>query len=209
MIFAFGDQRLDLDRCELRRGGDEVALQPQVFELLTYLLHNRHRVVSKDDLLHVIWDGRAVSDSAFTTRINAVRRAIGDDGASQRLVRTYTGKGFRFIAEVTELPGSASPISAATRSNAVLYREPCDGPSIAMMPLSNLSGDGALDYFVDGAVEEIATALSRIPRLTIITDLCTRGRRPSGGMHVGEDFGAQYLLTGAVRKSRHSLRVTI
>lgn len=210
MIFAFGDQILDLDRCELRRGPDVTELQPQVFELLAYLLRNRHRVISKDELLHAIWGGRAVSDSAFTTRINAVRRALGDDGASQRLIRTYTGKGFRFVGEVTELPGFSVPASATARGNAAFGSVSSNGPSLAVGPLFNLSSDSELDYFADGTIEEIVTALSRIPRLVVIADVRTRsGRRVRAGMPVGTDLGAQYLLTGSVRASRHRLRVTV
>lgn len=211
MIFAFGDHTLDLDRRELRRGAEVVELQPQVFELLTYLLRNRHRVVSKNDLLHAIWGDRAVSDSAFTTRINAVRRALGDDGATQRWVRTYTGKGFRFVGEATEL-ANFDRLTDATLAwcDAVPRPASYDGPSIAVMPLSNLSSDRELNYFADGAVEEITTGLSRISRLTVIADPRRRSRRRTvGGMQVGAGVGAQYLLKGSVRKCGHQLRVAV
>lgn len=209
VIFVFGDRTLDFDRRELRRGAEIVALQPQVFELLTYLLRHRHHVVTKDDLLQAIWGGRAVSNSALTTRINAVRRAIGDDGASQRMVRTYSGKGFRFVADVTELAGSTAPTSTAASGSTLLYREFADEPSIAVRPLSNLSSDRELDYFADGASEEIAAALSCVTRLTIIAYPRTRKRDPAAGTDAAPDIGTQYLLTGAVRKSGHRLRVTV
>ena len=102
MVLAFGDHRLDIARRELRRGTELVDLEPKAFDLLAFLIRNRDRVVSKDDLLDAIWDGRIVSESAITTRINAVRRALGDDGAAQRLIRTFTRKGVRFVGEVTE-----------------------------------------------------------------------------------------------------------
>ena len=102
MPLAFGDYRLDIERRELRRGSEMVSLEPKAFDLLAFLVRNRDRVVSKDDLLQEVWDGRIVSESALTTRINALRRALGDDGAAQRLVRTFTRKGIRFIGEVTE-----------------------------------------------------------------------------------------------------------
>ena len=84
-----------------------VDVEPKVFDLLAFLVQHRDRVVSKDDLLQAIWDGRIVSESALTTRINAVRRALGDDGAAQRLVRTFTRKGIRFVGDVTEMPDQA------------------------------------------------------------------------------------------------------
>src|SRR6185437_3578219 len=104
LLLAFGDYRLDVRRRELRRGGIVVELEPKVFDLLTFLVQHRDRVVSKDDLIRSVWNGRIVSDSAVTTRINAARRAIGDDGTAQRLIRTFTRKGVRFIGEVTEIP---------------------------------------------------------------------------------------------------------
>jgi DNA-binding winged helix-turn-helix (wHTH) protein len=105
MLLAFGDHRLDIARRELRCGAEPVELEPKAFDLLVFLVQNRDRVVSKDDLLQVVWGGRIVSESALTTRINAVRRALGDDGATQRLVRTITRKGFRFEVRRRQSPG--------------------------------------------------------------------------------------------------------
>ena len=96
MLYHFGDFALDTDRRELHRGPDPVGMAPQVFDLLEYLIENRNRVVSKDDLIAAVWDGRIVSDSALSTRINAVRCAIDDTGEDQRLVRTLPRKGVRF-----------------------------------------------------------------------------------------------------------------
>ena len=98
----FEDCALDTDRRELRRKSDVVPTTPQVFDLLTYLIRNRDHVVSKDDLVDAIWNGRIISDAALTTRVNAVRRAIGDSGEQQRLVRTFPRKGFRFVGAVRD-----------------------------------------------------------------------------------------------------------
>ncbi len=104
MVLAFGDHRLDIKRRELRRGAERIDVEPKVFDLLAFLVQHRDRVVSKDDLLQAVWGGRIVSESALTTRINAARRALGDDGATQRLIRTFTRKGVRFVGEVREMP---------------------------------------------------------------------------------------------------------
>lgn len=131
MVLVFGDHRLDLERRELRRGGAPVDLEPKAFDLLAYLVQHRDRVVSKDDLLDAMWDGRIVSEAALTTRINAVRRALGDDGKAQRLVRTFVRRGVRFIADVVELPDPAAPAAPSV----------ADKPAIAILPFENLTGD--------------------------------------------------------------------
>src|SRR5882672_625762 len=112
MKLSFGNQELDLDRREFNRGGAPVPLEPQVFDLLVYLLQNRDRVVSKDDLIAHVWGGRIVSDSALDSRINAVRRAIGDSGDQQKLIRTFARKGIRFIGAVTEFAKGHATITA-------------------------------------------------------------------------------------------------
>ena len=104
MRFLFDDHVLDVDRRELRLGAEPVALEPLVFDLLAYLVANRDRVVSKEDVLDHVWSGRLVSESALTTRIAAARRAIGDSGKDQKLIRTVMRKGFRFIGPVQDAP---------------------------------------------------------------------------------------------------------
>ena len=101
-ISLFGDYVLDPDRRELSRGSEAIAIGPQVFDLLVYLVQNRDACVSKDDLFDAVWDGRIVSEFTLTSHINAVRKAIGDSGEEQRLIRTIARKGFRFVGEVKE-----------------------------------------------------------------------------------------------------------
>lgn len=110
---------LDTECRELRRGSTAVAVQPQVFDLLVYLIENRDRVVSKDDLLTAVWNGRIVSESTLISRINAARRAIGDDGDQQRLIRTVLRKGVRFVADVEVDKRTAPPIPPVSRYDPV------------------------------------------------------------------------------------------
>ena len=120
MRLTFDDYVLDAARRELRRGSDLVAIEPQVFDLLAYLVQNPDRVVTRDELLQAVWDGRIVSESAIANRINAARRAIGDSGDAQHLIRTVPRKGFRFVGAVKERTAmrrrrrmSAAELSAA------------------------------------------------------------------------------------------------
>src|SRR5690242_18375845 len=102
MPFRFGDHVLDVERRELRRGREPIALEPQVFDLLVFLIRNRDHVVTKDDVFASVWGGRIVSESTLTSRINAARKAVGDSGDAQRLIRTLPRKGIRFIADVID-----------------------------------------------------------------------------------------------------------
>ena len=113
MIFAFGDLELDTGLYELRRHGQPVKVEPQVFDLLHFLVRNRDRVVSRDEIVDEIWGGRIVSEATISTCLKAARQAVGDDGRNQRLIRTVHGRGFRFIGEVAgvdqAVPAPAGP----------------------------------------------------------------------------------------------------
>jgi TolB-like protein len=199
MQYRFGDYLLDVARRELRHGGEPIAIEPQVFDLLAYLIQNRDRVVTKDDLLGSVWGGRIVSESTLTSRINAARRAIGDSGSTQRFIRTSARKGIRFVAEVDAQSDKPPRLQA-----------PRDRPSIAVMPFRNLTGESEQDYFVDGMVEEIVTGLSRIRWLFVISRNSTfiyKGQ-PIDVRTVGRELGVRYVLEGSVRRSGSKVRVT-
>ena len=151
MRYLFEDYALDTDRRELRRGGTPVAIEPQVFDLLAYLVQHGDRVVTKDDLFTAVWNGRFVSESALTTRINAARTALGDDGKAQRLLRTLRGRGVRFVGDVRVSRDATSSTTAEAPPTLALP----DRPSIAVLPFANLSGDPEQEYFADGMVDDI------------------------------------------------------
>jgi TolB-like protein len=196
MLLAFGDYRLDTERRELRCGIELIGLEPKAFDLLTYLVLHRDRVVSKNDLLQEVWDGRVVSESAITTRINAVRRALGDDGIAQRLVRTFARKGVRFVGKVTELMNEALPT--------------LNKPSLAVLPFENLSGDPEQEYFADGMVEEITTAIARFSWLSVIArnSSFTYKGKVVDVRQVARELGVRYVLEGSVRKASTRVRIT-
>jgi TolB-like protein len=205
VVLEFGDHNLDIARRELRRRGDLITLEPRAFDLLAFLVQNRDRVVSKDDLLQAVWGGRIVSESALTTRINAVRRAIGDDGASQQMIRTFTRKGIRFIGEVTEV-STPAVLSSGDASNRVSTA--AEKPSIAVLPFANLSGDPEQEYFADGMVEEITTAIARLPwRVIARNSSFTYKGRAIDVRQVARELGVRYVLEGSVRKADNRVRI--
>jgi DNA-binding winged helix-turn-helix (wHTH) protein/pimeloyl-ACP methyl ester carboxylesterase len=135
VLFLFESFVLDVGRRELRRKGEVVPVEPQVFDLLVFLLRNRDRVVSKDDLIAGVWNGRIVSESTISTRINAVRRALDDSGEDQRLIRTAARKGIRFVGAVREgqLPTDAAPpISAVAGKQEIRFCKTPDGVNLAV-----------------------------------------------------------------------------
>jgi TolB-like protein len=207
VVLAFGDHRLDIERRELRRGADIIDLEPKAFDLLAFLVLHRDRVVTKDDLLQGVWGGRIVSESALTTRINAVRRALGDNGATQRLVRTLTRKGVRFLGEVTEVSDPRAPAADDSPSRAPAA---FDKPSIAVLPFQNMSSDPDQEFFADGIAEDVTTALSRYPSLFVIarsSSLTYKGRAVDV-KEVGRKLGVRYILEGSLRKFGDRIRVT-
>jgi TolB-like protein/Flp pilus assembly protein TadD len=207
MVLAFGDHRLDIKRRELRRGTELIDLEPKVFDLLAFLVEHRDRVVSKDDLLQEVWGGRIVSESTVTTRINAVRRALGDDGTAQRLVRTFTRKGIRFVGEVTEMSDPAAPTASDPPS-----RTPTAAPrlSIVVLPFTNLSNDPEQQYFANGITEDVTTDLSRIQNSLVISrnTAFTYRNKPVDTKQIGRELGVRYVLEGSVRRSSNKVRVS-
>jgi TolB-like protein len=204
--YLFEGYALDTDRRELRRGDDLVPIEPQVFDLLSYLVSQRDRVVSKDDLLTAVWKGRIVSESALTTRINAVRAALGDSGEAQRLLRTLRNRGFRFVGDV-RASHEASANSALNGSPALALP---DRPSLAVLPFTNMSGDPEQEYFADGMVDDILTGLSRVRWLFVIarhSSFCYKGRTVDV-RQIGRELGVRYVIEGSVRKSGTRVRIT-
>jgi TolB-like protein len=178
-------------------------------------VQNRERVVSKDGLLHAVWGGRIVSESTMTSHINAVRKAIGDSGEEQRLIRTVARKGFRFVGDVREVQSSdgfGSLKAEATKSNETSAQALAlpEKPSIAALPFLNLSGDPEQEYFADGVVEDVISALSRIRWLFVIArnSSFTYKGRAVDVKQVGRELGVRYVLEGSVRKAASRVRIT-
>jgi adenylate cyclase len=200
LLYLFEDYALDTDRRELRRGAALLSMEPQVFDLLAFLVGNRDRVVGKDDLLASVWGGRIVSESTLATRINAARRIIGDSGEQQRLIRTTIGKGVRFVGAVQERQAAAEPaMSVPPRL------------SIIVLPFTNLSNDPELEFSADGMTDDLTTDLSQIPGSFVIahnTALTLKGKS-ADVKRIGREFGACYVVEGSLRRAGESVRVNV
>jgi TolB-like protein len=176
-----------------------------VFDLLQYLVRNRDRVVSKDDLIAAVWQGRIVSEATLGSRINAVRAALRDNGEQQRLIRTILRKGVRFVGAVREQSAAGVP---ATTERAGLAQP--DRPSLAVLPFVNMSGDPEQEYFADGMVEDIITGLSRVKSFFVIarnSSFAYKGRAVDV-KQVGRELGVRYVLEGSVRKAASRVRIS-
>jgi len=216
MQYLFSDQMLDTDRRELCRGADRVAVEPQVFDLLVYLVKNRDRVVSKDDLIATIWDGRIVSESTLTSRINAARKAVGDSGRDQKLIRTIARKGFRFVGTLRssqgerDTSGSASPARDDANEPSRSILPPLDRPAIAVLPFTNMSDETEQEYFSDGISEDIITGLSKLRWFYVIarnSSFIYKGK-PVHIKQVGDELGVGYVVEGSVRKEGDRVRIS-
>jgi TolB-like protein/Tfp pilus assembly protein PilF len=210
--FLFADFTLDADKRELRCGAERVTVEPQVLDLLIYLLQNHNRVVSKDDLIASVWGGRIVSDGTVISRTYAARKAIGDTGQEQRLIRTIPRKGLRFVGEVRTRANDAEDIAAtsAVARNIRPASSVSERPTIAVLPFTNMSDDPEQGYFSDGISEDIIAALSRLRWFQVIarnSSFTYKGK----AVHlkqVAADLGADYVLEGSVRKAGYRVRIT-
>ena len=184
-------------------------MQPQVFDLLVHLLKHHDRLVSRDDLIALVWGGRIVSDSTLDSRINAARSAIGDNGKEQRLIRTIPRKGLRFVGTVNgPCDAKAASHAEAEQSRAGLMLP--DRPAIAVLPFDNMSGEREQEYFSDGIIEDIITALSKLRWFFVIArnSSFTYKGKPVHMRQIAAELGVRYVLEGSVRRSGDRVRIT-
>jgi TolB-like protein/DNA-binding winged helix-turn-helix (wHTH) protein len=228
MRIAFAGHEMDLRRQELRRAGEVVHVEPQVFDLLLHLVRNRDRVVGKDELLDTIWSGRIVSEAALSSRINAVRKAVGDDGERQAVIRTVHKRGFRFVGEVLEHGGDAE----ATPQAEPLGDAPSTGdgpasaaapplgpaapagrarkPSVVVMPFANLSPEPETEYFTYGLTEDVIRQLARNRWMDVLSRHSAAAWRDRGvpAQEIGAALGVRYLVQGSVAKRGERVRIS-
>jgi TolB-like protein/DNA-binding winged helix-turn-helix (wHTH) protein/Flp pilus assembly protein TadD len=234
MAYEFGDFRFD-SATGLTSQGQPVALEPQAIHLLAFLIDNRHRIVTKEQLIEEIWLGRPITDAALNTRIRAVRRALKDDRAQQKFIKTFPKRGFQFVADIRPSVGQTvhTPrhhLHEVTkylvlvmvflgaillgRSYGPFAPEPGltvdDKPSIAVLPFDNLGDGSTAQYFVDGLTDDLIANLSRYQELFVISRSTIFSYRNDevSPVEIARDLGVAYVARGSVRREGDRIRVT-
>jgi TolB-like protein/Tfp pilus assembly protein PilF len=200
--FVFAGYELDVHCQELRHAGQVVHVEPQVYDVMVHLVRNRDRIVSKDELLDTVWNGRIVSEAALSSRINAARKAIGDDGERQALIKTIHRRGFRFMGAVQESVSepASTPATVATPRK----------PSIAVLPFANLSNEPDTDYFSYGLTEDVIRLLARNRWLDVLSrhSAVAFKDKDADPREIGASLGIRYLVQGTVAKHGGQVRIT-
>ncbi|HEY6456848.1 MAG TPA: winged helix-turn-helix domain-containing protein [Steroidobacteraceae bacterium] len=209
MIYRFGAFELDIAKVELRLQGARCALEPQVFGLLALLVENRERLVSRDEIIEKVWDGRVVSDAAVASRIKSARKALGDTGTRQDFIRTIHGHGFRFVADTKVAssgvagPGEPKP---GIRPSDQTYR-----PSIAVLPFRLIGAPGSYAALGDALPHELITELARLRWLFVTARGSSFRLRDADAdvREIGRLLEVRYCLSGTVENVGNALSVTV
>lgn len=203
--YRFGAFAVDTEKLELTSAGEPIAVQPQVFSLLVFLMENCDRVISKDEIIENVWAGRIVGDGTLNARINALRRALGDDGNTQSMIKTLPRQGFRFVGQLEGTEEQAKiEITGGKNSPPVANQA-----SVAVLPFVNISADSEQNYFADGLTEDLITDLSKTPELFVIARHSSFSYRnsPKSVSDIGRELGVAFVLEGSVRKAGDRIRI--
>ncbi len=194
MKFLWDHFELDTDRFELCGNSKVIAVEPQTLHILVYLIENRHRLVSREDLIEHIWQGRAVSDWAISAGIKSARLALGDTKTPRTHIKTIHGQGFRFIGHITNFPPT-KPTSSA--------------PTLIVVPLENLGANSEEDYFADGISEDLITDLSQVEGLQVASRNASFSIKQQrlDTAELAARFHVSHVLEGSVRRHNNALRI--
>ena len=239
-MYRFDDFLADPETWRLTRGGQEIHLEPVVLELLIYLIAHRARLVTRQELMDTVWGETVISESALTKAVARLREALDDDPAAPRYLETVRSKGYRFVADVEELEGRAGPVSpprknyartanrslfpAAAAMVALIFigvlwfrTPPQEAPqgdsirSLAVLPLSNLTGDPEQDYYVDGIQDLLITELSQLSGLRVTSRQSTKRYRASEllATDIAKELGVDALVEGSLLREGSRIEVTV
>jgi TolB-like protein/Tfp pilus assembly protein PilF len=209
--YRFDQFEVDTEQYRLTRQDSQIPIKPLVFDLLTYLLENRDRVITRAELLDELWPGKVVTDAALAARVKDARKALRDSGTQQKIIKTIYRRGYQFVAELIEDSGLQASATNTVAENLSRGDGLMDKPSIAVLPLANLSQDPEQEYFSDGITEGITTELSRFRELIVVANNSSYKfkQRTIDISDVAERLGVQYIVEGSVRKVANRVRVSV
>jgi TolB-like protein/Tfp pilus assembly protein PilF len=211
MIYRFDEFKLDLDKFELRCAGQPRHVEPMVFDLIRYLSENAGRVVSRDEIIEGVWDGRIVSDATISSCIKSARKALDDSGDNQSYIRTVRGRGFQFAGEVARNGAAPAKGEPDAQPEPVPTPVVSGNTTLALLPFDVFSPESGLQYFADGLVEDLTTILARVPALTVISrssSFSYKGKSPSVAQ-VRDELGVSHLIEGSVRSLGDQARINV
>jgi TolB-like protein len=219
MIYQFENFELDVTKAELRADGKARLVEPRIFALLVFLVQNGERLVSRDELLEKLWEGRVVSDDTLYTAVKSARHALDDNGRAQRLIRTVHGRGFRFVADVQTVSPAPPAFAAvdgsheadATTATASSMLAADSRPSLAVLPFKFLGRAKRFEMFAEAIPHELIAELARL-RWILVTARGSSFRFPAAGpdmADVGRLLGVRYCLAGTVDVVGRKLTVTV
>ena len=207
MIYQFGEFEIDTRNYQLSNKGKVIDVEPKVFDLLSYLVINRSKLITRDELFANIWKGQVVSDTSLSNQIKAVRKVIGDSGRAQLCIKTIHGRGYQFVASVAEADDQGIASSAPVTENPLDVRS--TAPMVAVLPFQNLSSDQEQNYFCEGMSEDITTELSRFADIQVIARH-SAFQFMSAAYDIGElvtKLGVDYVVEGSVRRAGNQIRI--
>jgi TolB-like protein/tetratricopeptide (TPR) repeat protein len=219
MIYQFDEFELDLTAGELRAQGDVRKLEPQVFKLLALLAENRDRLVSRDEIVEKVWDGRIVSDAAISSRVKSARRALDDDGRSQRIIKTIHRRGFRFVAAVSlrearqaqPLERAGGALAGRDAAGSKALPESLHRPSLAVLPFRRVGGPGRYAAMATALPDELISELARLRWLLVTARGSSFRISAENGDYptIGRLLGVRYCVSGSVECSDRRLAVVV
>lgn len=211
MVQRFSDFELDRNCRELRQAGMMVPVEPQVFDLLHLLVEHNDRVVSKDEIIEQVWNGRIVSESAISSRVKDARKALGDDGRRQAFIKTVHGIGFRFVGDLAARNEAAdAKLQEPDNRPGLVVRDQHPQTSIMILPFRSLDTNPDGLILCDAIHEDLTSHLARMPGFDVISRLGAL-KQPSSPEHpelLGRDVGVGYVITGSVRPSGEMIRIS-
>ncbi len=210
MIYKFNNTVLDTEKYILLTDGNEIPVEPQVFNLIIFLIENSNKIVSREELLDHVWLGRVVSDTSINNNIKSARKVLGDDGTKQQVIKTIHSRGYQFVATLNPSKESGHTITKKVSSEGII-KEQAEGPLMAVLPLQNISSDPEQDYFAEGISEDLTTELFKFNHIQVIARH-TAFQYNSKSFDVSQlrdELGIDYFIEGSVRKHGTDVRINI